>query len=132
MSNCRKIDYSTPGLQYAGINRQVARWRVALGGTPTEARVERWVRTELLYRRRTVRIHPGVSRVLKHLREKLGISHDFSVKILAGIYGLSQSAFHARFHRVDGSSSPAVCSVAAFAAGLLRLDGWRQCNRGCS
>ena len=53
---------------------QVARWRAALGKMPTEARVERWVRTELLHRRRPVRIHPGVSLVLKHLREKLGIS----------------------------------------------------------
>jgi hypothetical protein len=40
-----------------------------------------------------VRIHPGVSLVLKHLREKLGISHDFSLKTLAGISGLSQSRF---------------------------------------
>src|SRR5215831_1274930 len=51
---------------------QVARWRLALGRMPTEARAERWVRTELLRRRRPVRIHPGVSLVLKHLREKLG------------------------------------------------------------
>jgi AraC-like DNA-binding protein len=72
---------------------QVARWRAALGRTPTEARVERWVRTELLHRRRPVWIHPGVSLVLKHLREKLGISDDFSLKTLAGISGLSQSRF---------------------------------------
>jgi AraC-like DNA-binding protein len=72
---------------------QVARWRVALGRMPTEARVERWVRTELLHRRRPVRIHPGVSLVLKHLREKPGISYDFSLKTLAGISGLSQSRF---------------------------------------
>ena len=72
---------------------QVARWRAALGRMPTEARVERWVRTQLLHRRRPVRIHPGVSFVLKHLREKLGISDDFSLKALAGISGLSQSRF---------------------------------------
>jgi AraC-like DNA-binding protein len=72
---------------------QVARWRAALGRTPTEARVERWVRTQLLHRRRPVRIHPGVSLVLKHLREKLGISHDVSLRTLAGISGLSQSRF---------------------------------------
>src|SRR6266480_3839914 len=63
-----------------GISRisetRVARWRVALGSMPTEARVERWVRTELLHGRRPVRIHPGVRPVLKHLREKLGISDD--------------------------------------------------------
>ena len=72
---------------------QVARWRAALGRMPTEERVERWVRTELLHRRRPVRIHPGVSLVLKHLRERLGISHDFSLKTLAAISGLSQSRF---------------------------------------
>ncbi|PWT86854.1 MAG: AraC family transcriptional regulator [Acidobacteria bacterium] len=72
---------------------QVARWRVALGRTLTEARVERWVRTELLHHRRPVRIHPGVSLVLKHLREELGTSDDFSLKTLAGISGLSQSRF---------------------------------------
>jgi AraC-like DNA-binding protein len=72
---------------------QVARWRAALGRMPTEARVERWVRTELLNRRRPVRIHPGVTRALKHLRERLGLSDDFSLKTLAGISRLSQSRF---------------------------------------
>ena len=71
----------------------VARWRMTLGRTPTEARVERWVRTELLHRRRPVRIHPGVNVVLKHLREKLGISDDFSLKTLAAVSGLSPSRF---------------------------------------
>src|SRR4030095_10394680 len=72
---------------------QVARWRAALGRMPTEDRVERWVRTELLHRRRPVRIHPGVNRALKHVRERLGISDDFSLKTLARISGLSQSRF---------------------------------------
>src|SRR4030095_10216046 len=72
---------------------QVARWRAALGRMPTEARVERWVRTELLHRRRPVRIHPGVNRVLKYLRKWLGLSDDFSLKTLARISGLSQSRF---------------------------------------
>jgi AraC-like DNA-binding protein len=72
---------------------EVARWRASLGTTPTEARVERWVRKELLHRRRAVKIHPRVTLVLKHLREKLGIVDDFSLKALAGISGLSQSRF---------------------------------------
>src|SRR5262249_43515096 len=72
---------------------KVARWREALGPVPTEARVERWVRTQLLHQRSAVRIHPGVSLVLKHLREKLGVSNNFSLKTLAGIAGLSQSRF---------------------------------------
>jgi AraC-like DNA-binding protein len=72
---------------------QVARWRAVLGRTLTEARVEGWVRRNLLHRRRPVKIHPRVNRVLKYLREKLGISDDFSLKTLAGISGLSQSHF---------------------------------------
>jgi AraC-like DNA-binding protein len=70
---------------------QVGRWRVALGGTPREARVARWVTTQLLHRRRPVRIHPGVRLVLKHLRENP--SDDFSLKTLARISGLSRSRF---------------------------------------
>src|SRR5262249_52961282 len=73
--------------------RQVTRWRAALGKTPTEARVERWVRTQLLHRRRPVKIHPRVHRVLKYLRERPGRADDFSLKTLAGISGLSQSRF---------------------------------------
>ena len=74
-------------------DRQVARWRAALGRTLTEARVERWVRTELLHRRRPVKIHPRVNRVLTYLREKLATSDDFSLKTLAAISGLSPSHF---------------------------------------
>jgi AraC-like DNA-binding protein len=72
---------------------EVSRWRAALGQVPTEARVERWVRTELLQWRRPVRIHPGVNLVLKHLRQNLGIADDFSLKALAGISGLSPWRF---------------------------------------
>jgi len=72
---------------------QVARWRIALGRMPTEARVERWVRKQLLHRRRPVKIHPGVRPILMHLREKIGISNDFSLKMLAAMSGLSQSRF---------------------------------------
>lgn len=72
---------------------QIAHWRVTLGRKLTEARVERWVRTELLHKRRHVRIHPGVSLALKHLREKLEDSDDFSLKTLAGIAGLSKWRF---------------------------------------
>jgi AraC-like DNA-binding protein len=72
---------------------QVARWRALLGPKLSGARVERWVRAELLHRRRAVKIHPGVHRVLKYLRKRLGDSDDFSLKTLAGISGLSQSRF---------------------------------------
>src|SRR5215510_1301412 len=51
------------------------------------------LRTKLLHRRRPVKIHPRVNRVLKYLRQKIGISDDFSLKTLAGISGLSRSHF---------------------------------------
>jgi len=72
---------------------RVARWRAALGPTPTEARVERWVKRELLRRRRAIRIHPGVNRVLTYLREGLAVADDVSLDRLAGIAGLSRSRF---------------------------------------
>lgn len=72
---------------------QVARWRAAIGAVPSEARIERWVRGELLSGRRAVKIHPGVDRVLKHLRENLAVSDDFSLDSLARISGLSRSRF---------------------------------------
>ena len=72
---------------------QVARWRAALRPRLNAARVDRWVKRELLDNRRAVKIHPGVNRVLKYLRERLGVSDDVSLKTLAGISGLSQSRF---------------------------------------
>jgi len=72
---------------------QVARWRAALRPKLSEACVERWVRKELLRRRRVVKIHPGVNRVLRYLREQLSVSEDVSLKTLARISGLSQSRF---------------------------------------
>ncbi len=73
--------------------RQVARWRSALGPSLTQISVERWVRRDLLNGRRAVRIHPRVSRVLKHLRQRLGRGEDFSLKTLAAVSGLSPSRF---------------------------------------
>jgi AraC-like DNA-binding protein len=70
---------------------QVARWRAALRPKLSEARIDRWVRKELLRNRRPVKIHPRVNRVLKYLRERLSVSDDVSLKTLAGISGLSQS-----------------------------------------
>jgi AraC-like DNA-binding protein len=73
--------------------KEVARWRASLGSSLTESRVERWVRTQLLHKRRAVRIHPRVNRALKYLREELAASSDFSLKNLSDISGLSQSRF---------------------------------------
>jgi len=73
--------------------RKVARWRAALGPVPSEERVERWVRNDLLGRRRAVAIHPRVRRVLTYLREHVGDSGDLSLSTLAGIASLSRSRF---------------------------------------
>jgi AraC-like DNA-binding protein len=72
---------------------QLACWRAALGPTPSEAGVERWVRKELLPTRRAVKIHASVDRVLKYLRENLAVADDFSLDSLAAISGLSPSRF---------------------------------------
>src|SRR5690349_17151298 len=65
--------------------RQVARWRAALGPKITGARVERWVKRELLSGRSTVKIHPRVKRAIKYLRERLGGADDLSLKALAHV-----------------------------------------------
>src|SRR5262249_9357536 len=72
---------------------QLARWRSILGEVLSDASVERWVRTELLHRRRPVKLHPNVHRVINYLRERIGVSSNFSLKTLADVSGLSQSRF---------------------------------------
>jgi AraC-like DNA-binding protein len=72
---------------------QVARWRAVLGPTPSEARAERWLTKFLPRRKRAVAIHPGVRRVLRHLRKREAMLDDLSLKTLAGIAGLSPSRF---------------------------------------
>jgi AraC-like DNA-binding protein len=73
--------------------RQVARWRAALGPKITGARVEQWVKKELLNESRAVNIHPRVKRAIKYLRERLGGADDLSLKALAHVSGLSPSRF---------------------------------------
>lgn len=72
-------------------SRRLARWRAALKPPLTEARVERWVRTELPQKRRALKIHPKVKRVLAYLREGLAGADDLSLDKLAAIAGLSRS-----------------------------------------
>ncbi len=73
--------------------REVSRWRAALGASLTGARVERWARGLLLPHRRPVALHPGVERVLAHLRARLEVPREDSLRALAGIAGLSHSRF---------------------------------------
>jgi AraC-like DNA-binding protein len=80
--------------------KEVARWRAALGATPDEARTERWLFKTVMPRRRDVTIHPGVRRVLAHLREPRAVFDGLSLKALAEIAGLSPSRF---MHAFTGS-----------------------------
>jgi len=72
-----------------------ARWREMLtSGPPLDSqRVEFWVRTELLKDRRPRRMHAGIRRVLRYLREDNLDRRETSLRTLAGIAGLSPSRF---------------------------------------
>jgi AraC-like DNA-binding protein len=72
---------------------QLSRWRLRLGQGLNQSRVDRWARLELLRAQRPARIHPRVLRVMKYLRERIGVVDDFSLKTLAGISGLSPTRF---------------------------------------
>ena len=75
--------------------RDVARWRLALGepAAVSASLVEAWVRGELLQGRKAPRMHPGVKRALRRLREQLGGDDAPSLRNLAEMAGLSPSRF---------------------------------------
>jgi AraC-like DNA-binding protein len=72
---------------------ELARWRLRLGQDLNQKRVDRWARLDLLRARRPTRIHPRVQRVMKYLRERIGVVDDLSLNTLAGIAGLSETRF---------------------------------------
>jgi AraC-like DNA-binding protein len=82
--------------------RRVARWRAMLGPTPNEARITRWLTRSFRYRRAGKAMHPGVRRVLNHLREQHAVLDDPSLKTLADIAGLSPSRFMHAFTEAVG------------------------------
>ena len=73
--------------------RRLTRWRSIWGRTPDARRVERWVRSELLRHRRPVKIHPGVDRVVRSLRERLERRENLSLRSVSALVGLSPSRF---------------------------------------
>jgi len=73
--------------------RRLSRWRRTLGRAPDARRVERWVRSELLRHRRPVKIHPGVDRVVRSLRERLERRENLSLRSVSAVAGLSPSHF---------------------------------------
>jgi len=80
--------------------RLVARWRTALGPTPTEIRAQRWLSGLLPRAKRAPAVHPGVQRVLGYLHEPRAEFDGLSLPVLAGIAGLSPSRF---MHAFTGS-----------------------------
>lgn len=72
---------------------EVARWRAMLGTAPNKQSVECWLTRCLVREKGIVTIHPGVRRVLAHLRQQQGLLDDTSLKALARIAGLSPSRF---------------------------------------
>jgi AraC-like DNA-binding protein len=80
----------------------VARWRVSLGDPAalTPARVEAWVRADLLHDRQPVSIHPRVKRVLRFLRSEVASQESTSLERLAAVAGLSTSRL---MHAFTGS-----------------------------
>jgi len=72
---------------------EVALWRAMLGTAPNKQSVERWLTRCLVRERGVVKIHPGVRRVLAHLRQQQGLLDDSSLNALARIAGLSSSRF---------------------------------------
>ena len=109
---------------------QLARWRVRLGGNLTEQGVDRWARTELLRRRRAVRIHQKVRRVIDYLRERVGLSDDLSLKTLARISGLLQTRFMHVFTESVGVPLRTYILWASTPARMLRFDRWTYSNAG--
>src|SRR5207244_5329094 len=84
-ANRSDISYVSP--------RRLARWRKAWGPSLDAECVERWIRSELLRHRQPVKIHPGVDRIDRSLRERLERSDDLSLKTISPLAGLSTSRF---------------------------------------
>jgi AraC-like DNA-binding protein len=82
--------------------QQLARWRAILGRRPTGETVGRWLIGFIPHERRALTIHPGIRRVLIHLRETRTELDNLSLKALADIAGLSPSRFMHLFTRSVG------------------------------
>jgi AraC-like DNA-binding protein len=73
---------------------EVADWRRELGVPLKPGAIEAWWRTRITTARAAHRIHPGVRRVLRWLRENVGAGEeDLSLESLAERAGLSPSRF---------------------------------------
>ncbi|HEY0294809.1 MAG TPA: AraC family transcriptional regulator [Bordetella sp.] len=73
---------------------EAARWRstiFAAGSPPGDEKIKRWLEADLLDGRPQPTLHPGVSRVLRHVRHHLQEPDALSLSALAVVAGLSPS-----------------------------------------
>ncbi|GAB3628407.1 helix-turn-helix transcriptional regulator [Pandoraea terrae] len=72
---------------------EAARWRgaVCAAGSPSDAGIRRWLEADLLDGRPPPTLHPGVRRVLRHVRNHLQEPDALSLRALAVVAGLSPS-----------------------------------------
>ena len=73
----------------------VALWRRRLGDAIAlnGGRVERWVRNDLLAEREAAKMHPGVRRALRVVRNEIASRDDLSLERMAAVAKLSPSRF---------------------------------------
>ncbi|MBC8749277.1 MULTISPECIES: helix-turn-helix domain-containing protein [Paraburkholderia] len=81
---------------------EAARWRgaVCATGSPSDAGIRRWLEADLLGGRPPPTLHPGVRRVLRHVRNHLQEPDALSLRALAVVAGLSPSRL---MHAFTGS-----------------------------
>ncbi|WP_224010666.1 helix-turn-helix transcriptional regulator [Cupriavidus pinatubonensis] len=72
---------------------EAAQWRgaVCAGGSPSDAGIRRWLEADLLGGHFPPTLHPGVRRVLRHVRNHLHEPDALSLRALAVVAGLSPS-----------------------------------------
>ncbi|HKR38686.1 MAG TPA: AraC family transcriptional regulator [Paraburkholderia sp.] len=72
---------------------EAARWRneICAAGSPSDAGIRRWLEEDLLGGRLHPTLHPGVRRVLRHVRNHLQEPDVLSLPALAVVAGLSPS-----------------------------------------
>jgi len=81
----------------------VARWRATIGSPPRGARVDQWVRNDLLNGAPPAAIDARIQRVVAHIRQHIGTSRNFSLATLADFAGLSHSRFMHLFTQALGA-----------------------------
>lgn len=99
------LDGVTAGITFFAEGK-IARWRGMLGEEAEAldaARVEQWVRTQLLHRRKPIAVDERIARAVDALRSGLSSAVGPSLARLASVAGLSPSRFMHLFTRSLGA-----------------------------